>query len=413
MPQDARKPRLSHFLTNLSGQVLPYGLAFIATPFIYRWRTPSEAALWALWVSTFLLLVILETAAVRTTVQRLASRIAPGTLQAILLQHIRLGTAVSIGGLGLVLIAAWTIPLLQTTDAILSFASFAPLSLLMLANGVFRGALDAEHRFQASQGAAAFASGGVIVVGLAAAYFGFPVSAVAASAILLRTTSLLALWAMVGKPALVFGASMSGIRRQTSWMILAALLGAGLLYFDRFALAAFAGPTRVASYAAMIDLVAGSQIAASAAIATLFPTFAAAHASNDRTLLAKSILGLHVLLAAPLLLLAFLPRFACGLYAGPVCDADAEEVLRILSLGALLSSGAPAASAWLQAKGRPDMLPKYYLVTAVPFSLAVILAASKGGPVALAVVAAVRALIDTLVIYRMAVGRNFQRSTNA
>jgi O-antigen/teichoic acid export membrane protein len=179
-----------------------------------------------------------------------------------------------------------------------------------------------------------------------------------------------------------------------------------LRYLDRYIVGALLSLAAVAYYTAPFDMMDRLWMISSSLALTLFPAFSALTGSGDvsraQTLFCRSVRYL-VLAQCPIVLV--LTAYAgpiLRLWLGPDFAEHSTLALQLLGLAWILGALAPVPASLLDGYGRPDLLPKLYLV-ALPLNTAFtwLFVQTMGLPGA-ALWVSIRALLQTATLVLMA-----------
>lgn len=387
---------------NAGGQGLGLLVAFLATPIVLREREPEDAALWLVFTGLFAILLAVEAAIARATVRRrVAGEAGSPTKLAI---HLAAAIAASAGGVFAIALlfdlhdGPW-----RAGTAATVFATLAVAAPLMALTGVARGVREADLAFAQVQSVLAPAT-----------VLAFAWSAIAAmQGISLPLTAAAFLGVRAGLPPILLAGAFrghgptapKGAVPETLWILAGSAAGLLLIAIERLALARYVSASQVAIYGAATDLVTGPQLLLAALVTAAFPAFV----MGKHGLLRKAILIGFALMAGPALLFIVAPEVVCNLYLGDACTAEASSLVRVLGAGALFGVPAPFAAAWLVAKRRPEVMPKFYLWS-LPFWVVLVFGiAMNFGVLGLAAMEVTRSLVD--VGFTLAMARRTPRTT--
>lgn len=151
------------------------------------------------------------------------------------------------------------------------------------------------------------------------------------------------------------------------WVSFSGLVTPLLTIVDRFVIGSQINAAAVTAYIVPYNLAQRFNYLPYALSTTLFPRFARADATNDNRLLHDGITTL-VAFQTPLIIVGILlvyPFF--NLWIGPNLTARAAPVAIIVLLGIWINSPAILPHIWMPAKGRPDLMAKFYIAELLPF----------------------------------------------
>lgn len=186
------------------------------------------------------------------------------------------------------------------------------------------------------------------------------------------------------------------------WMTISNLVGPIMAYLDRFLIGGLLSVGAVAYYTAPFDLVARLTFIAQAVTGVLFPAFAVSLIQDsDRTVL-LFIRGVKYIFLAlfPIILLtvAFAPE-GLQLWLGGAFAQNSQFVLRLLSVGVLITSIAYAPFALVQSAGRPGVVAKLHLVELPLYLIAVWVLTRRFGIAGTAMAWTGRVALDAILLF--------------
>jgi O-antigen/teichoic acid export membrane protein len=153
------------------------------------------------------------------------------------------------------------------------------------------------------------------------------------------------------------------------WVTVTSLLAPIIVSIDRFALGALAGAAAVSIYAIPYNLLSRLTLLPVSLASALFPRFAAADGDHAADLQVESV-SVVVTLMTPLSILLIL---ALGpflrLWIGAELAARATPLAYILVAGFWMNSLAHVPYAYLESRGRPDLIAKLVMAYLVPYVL--------------------------------------------
>lgn len=264
----------------------------------------------------------------------------------------------------------------RETDAALLIVS---VSLpVLFATGVARGILAAFQRFDLINLVQVPAASASYIIPAAAALLGYSLPVIAGALVAARGMAAVALLLLSLRLLPAPFSSISIDRRLLrqlfgygGWVTLGGLIGPLLAYVDRFLIGAFSSMRALAQYSAPLDLTGRLAAIPGSVSASVFPAFSALRAVNDkarqRELLARSGKLLVLMLAPACFFLFGFARDVIRLWLGAEYVANSGSVLQIFALGSLLIFSALLPLTVIQANGRPDLVPKFYLLEAVVY----------------------------------------------
>ena len=186
------------------------------------------------------------------------------------------------------------------------------------------------------------------------------------------------------------------------WMTISNLVGPIMAYLDRFLIGGLLSVGAVAYYTAPFDLVARLTFIAQAVTGVLFPAFAVSLIQDsDRTVL-LFIRGVKYIFLAlfPIILLTvtFAPE-GLQLWLGGAFAQNSQFVLRLLSVGVLITSIAYAPFALVQSAGQPGIIAKLHMVELPLYLIAVWVLTSRFGIAGTAMAWTGRVALDAILLF--------------
>jgi O-antigen/teichoic acid export membrane protein len=159
------------------------------------------------------------------------------------------------------------------------------------------------------------------------------------------------------RPLLAFG----------GWVSVSNAIAPLLSYLERFLLASLAGVAAVAYYAAPFEAVTRLQIMPASLAGALFPLVSASGAQSgagreSERLVGRAFRYLLPALALPTGLAALFAHPLLSVWLGGAYAANGSAALAILAAGVLVNGLAHLPSAYLLAKGRPDLPAMFHLI---------------------------------------------------
>lgn len=151
------------------------------------------------------------------------------------------------------------------------------------------------------------------------------------------------------------------------WVSVSQLMVPLLTIVDRLVIGARMGASAIAAYAIPFNFTQRFYYLPMGLNTALFPHFSKHDEAEPRTLLERAIRGL-VAVQTPLLVLALigLPPFL-RLWIGPDIAARAIPVALIFVINIWFNGPVYVSFDYLVARGRPDLMTKFYLVEVIPF----------------------------------------------
>jgi O-antigen/teichoic acid export membrane protein len=291
-------------------------------------------------------------------------------------------------------------------------ATFYILSIsvpVVLASSSARGILEATQRFDLVNIVKTPISALTYILPLAGALLGFGLPAIVSMILLMRITTFFVFIYMSYRvlPQLKRNYSFSYILfrrlfKYGGWITVSSAVGPVLMYIDRFAIGALLTISAVSYYTVPFELICRVLIIPSSMFMTLFPAFSAIGLENkfDLFRLYNKSIKYILLTTVPLLLFIFvLGDYILQLWLGLEFVLQSGLVLKVMLIGTILGLIAPVSNTLLQGIGRPDVLPKMYLISLFLFLPLLYFAIKNFGIVGAAAIASLRSLTETLVLY--------------
>lgn len=178
------------------------------------------------------------------------------------------------------------------------------------------------------------------------------------------------------------------------WVTITSLLVPIVVTMDRFVIGALIGPAAVAIYAIPYNLISRINILPVSLSGALFPRFAAAEGADAAELQAVGVSALvSVLTPASILMVAALGPFL-HLWIGRDLAAQALPLGYIFVSGFWMNSVAFVPYAYLEARGRPDLIAKLHIAYVLPYLAVLYLSLNAFGLVGAAVAWSLRSFFD-------------------
>ena len=405
-------------LLNLAGQLIPLILGVIAIPFIVRGLGVERFGLLSLAWVILGYFTIFDLGLGRATTKYVAEALGkdereqiPGLIWTAAAAQGALGV---LGALILVGVTPFVVAHVLHVPPVLVGEAKAVFYLLgvaipvVMVSSSFSGCLEAAQRFDFANIVRIPSSAGTFLVPLIGLALGLKLPGIVALILALRLLALLAfgLFALRAVPELRTFAADFGIFPRLfaygGWITAANILGPMLQYVDRFAVASLISLGAVAYYTAPFDMVTRLGIIPGSLVMTLFPAFSTLGASRKddvQRLYVRSMKYLLLVTGPTVLLLLGLAGVIIAAWLGPDFAAQSTQVFRILLLGALVGAVAPISASLLQGLGRPDIIPKLYLVELPLNTALVLLLVHRMGLVGAALSFALRTLVDASLLF--------------
>lgn len=200
--------------------------------------------------------------------------------------------------------------------------------------------------------------------------------------------------------------ALSKLRAMTrfgAWLSLSALLGALLLYFDRWMIGILIGVAALTYYAVPMGVLSRLFLFPQSVVTTLFPALSSLHSRSEWDVINDYFVRSHryvSLMLAPAAFFLFVwSHELLALWISTEFAASAASILRILIVGFAIGLLAPLSGALLDASGRPDLIAKIYLVQ-VPLNIGLVyFLTSSAGVVGAALSFVLRCCFETVTIW--------------
>ncbi|HYW16169.1 MAG TPA: hypothetical protein VE891_08450, partial [Allosphingosinicella sp.] len=175
-----------------------------------------------------------------------------------------------------------------------------------------------------------------------------------------------------------------------------------LITSDRVVIGAMLSPGAVAAYVIPYNLVTRLSIVPSSLASALFPRFSYADAAERKRLIADSSAAVAVIITPLAIVGAGLVPPFFELWIGDALAAQATPVALILVVGAWVNAFGQVPFSMIQASGRPDLVSKLLLAEVIPYWTALLMGIHAFGLAGAAAAWALRALVDTSLLYLLA-----------
>jgi O-antigen/teichoic acid export membrane protein len=182
------------------------------------------------------------------------------------------------------------------------------------------------------------------------------------------------------------------------WVALMGLINPILTVFDRFFIGAIAGMAAVAAYTIPYNLVLRIGALPSALQNALFPRFSMAEEEKGLALLLIVVRGTAALLTPLLVIGMVLVKPFLTLWLGHKLAGETSSVGQILIVGLWAYTAVFIPSAYLQARKRPDVEPKFGICELIAYGPLLYWLTSRFGANGAAWAWDARALVHTILI---------------
>lgn len=291
----------------------------------------------------------------------------------------------------------------------LAFPWVAALLPFLMVMQVCRGAIESRENFVAANliDNISLISGQILP--LIAAIFIAPTLPVVLTAVFVaRATSALIAIAFVARTEringlLIFDRTKSrDLFRYGAWAGPDAVIAPVLQFIDQLFVGAALGATAVAHYAVPMNLVARSQIVASALMRATFPRFSQMKREKAIDLGERAVVSLCFLYGAMCASGIVLSRPFMNLWMGTAFAAEAAPVLEVLLMGAWINGVAFIPFGLLLGQGRPDVVAKVHMLETVPYVMLLWFMLGKFGIFGAAIAWNARVAIDAALMLNLA-----------
>ncbi len=405
-------------LLNFIGQLIPLFLGIVTIPFIVGGLGVERFGLLSLAWVVLGYFTIFDLGLGRATTKYVAEALGkderaqvPGLIwTATAVQGVLgfLGALILIGVTPFVVGHLLHVPPALVGEAKAVFYLLAVAIPVVMVSSSFSGCLEAAQRFDFANIVRIPSGAGTFLVPVVGLTLGLKLSGIVVLILALRLLALLAFgaFALHAVPELrKFSADFGVFPRLFAyggWLTVANIVGPLLQYVDRFAVALLISLAAVAYYTAPFDMVTRLGIIPGSLVMTLFPAFSTLGTTRKedvRRFYVRSIKYLLLVTGPTVLVLVALSGTIIRMWLGPDFASQSTLVFQILLLGALVGMVAPISASLLQGLGRPDIIPKLYLVE-LPLNAALVLfLVHKMGLVGAALSFALRTLVDAALLF--------------
>lgn len=196
--------------------------------------------------------------------------------------------------------------------------------------------------------------------------------------------------------------------RYGGWLTVSNIIGPIMVYFDRFIVGSILTLALLAYYTTPYEVVTKITVIAGSVSAVLFPVFANLFAT-DRDKMTdfynKSVKGMSLLLFPVTVFIAIFASDILLLWLGADFSEQSSTVMLLLSAGVFLNCVSAIPYTAIQAFNRPDLTAKVHLIQLPLYLIALYVLATHFDINGVAIVWAVRNLVDliifTLLFYRL------------
>jgi len=372
---------------NLAGQLVPLGVAVLASPFIVRGlgddRFGILAIAWIVLGSFGLFDLGLGRATTRFVAEALgrgdASLVPTLVWNAVLVQAAFgvVGGATLLGVAPALAHRVLTIPVELEAETVRCFVLLSAAVPAVLVSGTFRGALEAAQRFDLVNAVQVPANVASYLLPLAGLGLGLDLAGIVALLLAARVTGMAGFALLcarvfpgLARPRRVQSDVLRRLLGFGGWIMASSVTIPILTYLERVLIASLIAASALTYYAVPLEVIGRVSVLPASLALTLFPAFSALQASHPDRLggLASRATKYVLACATPVLLLLFV--FAPGLlsvWIGPEFAERSATAMRLLAVGAGLNALAHVPLAAVQGLGRPDLKVKLDLVEITVF----------------------------------------------
>jgi O-antigen/teichoic acid export membrane protein len=189
------------------------------------------------------------------------------------------------------------------------------------------------------------------------------------------------------------------------WLMVSSVVGPAMEYLDRFVVASVVGTAVVAYYTVPYDALTKVLIIPTAFSSVLFAAIAAFRASHfDRIvdIYRTEFLRMALLMVPLMVFFVLFAHEIMALWLDGAFAINSAHIAQVLALGILVNSFARIPFTHVQAEGRTDWSAKVHLLEVVPYLTLLLLATNAWGVLGAACIWALRAMIDTMIFYWLA-----------
>jgi O-antigen/teichoic acid export membrane protein len=195
--------------------------------------------------------------------------------------------------------------------------------------------------------------------------------------------------------------SIKELLKYGGWITITNILGPFVAYMDRFIIGSVVSINAVAYYATPSEIITRLMIIPSALSGVLFPAFSASLGNEMATAANIFERGLKytIILIYPITITVYMfaEKFL-EVWLGYQFSENSTEVLKLLTIGALINSLSYIPYALIQASGRPNFIAKQQFYTFPIFCMLIYILTNLYGVVGAAIAWTTRACIDFIIL---------------
>lgn len=408
----------TNFVINVIGTGLPIAVALITVPlYITHIGTARYGILAIVWIllGYFGFIDLGLSRASANALAKLAHA-SPKARSNVLMTSLYLNLALGIvGGLILYFSGSFLLHRLLTlsdpifTELDAAFPWIAGMLPLLLLIGTCRGAIESKERFFAVNviDLVGYVLGQILPL-LAAILISPTLPVVLSAAFLARATSALITLSFVVRSEKIRSfrifdrTKMAELIGFGAWASLTSIISPLLQFLDQLLVGSVLGVTAVAHYAVPMNLVARSQIVATALASAIFPRFSRISREQAIDLGESAVVSLGFVYGAMCASGILLSKVFMVLWIGPSFASEATPILEILLMGAWINGIAFIPFSLLQGQGRPDVVAKVHMLEIIPYVLLLWFMLNMYGVLGAAIAWSVRVAIDAAFLLKLA-----------
>lgn len=414
----SRRALARNTLLNLTGQVLPLVVGFVAIPLtVHGFGTDRFGLLTLAW-AVIGYFSLFDLGLGRAITQLVAVRLGRRDEHEIpRLVWTGLAVMAFLGVIGAVVscaISPWLarsvlrMPDFLREEAMWAFIALgASIPIVILSAGL-GGVLIAMQRFDVLNALRIPVGVSTFLVPVAVMPFSTSLFDVCVALVLLRVTflSFYLLACFKAFPALrldiaIERAQIGRLLSFGGWMTVTNVLGPLMVYLDRFIIGASLSTAAMAYYATPYEIVTKLWIVPVAVVSSLFPAFATAKSGNlsrASELFSTGTRFILVVLAPIVLAIVTFAREGLGIWLGAQFGQHSTLVLQWLAVGVFLNSLGHSPFALIQGFGRPDLTAKLHIIELPLYVLSLIWLLRHFGINGVAIAWVIRVGVDTALL---------------
>ena len=190
------------------------------------------------------------------------------------------------------------------------------------------------------------------------------------------------------------------------WITVSALVGSLSMCFDRFIIGSVMTMAAVSYFSTPCEMVLRLWIIPGSLVMTLFPAFSSLGATRKdelEFLFVRSHKYLLLGVGPVAIFFVIFARTILQIWLGDDFAQQSTVSFQILSVSALIGCMAPVSGGLIQGLGRPDIISKIYLFYFIPNAIIILILVHKIGITGAAVSFAIRVVIDTCLVFVIAI----------